>query len=141
VDQEMSYLVTDDVSKFITLHGYVEHSAVVRHLHEADVLLISLSSLPGAEKIITGKVFEYMATGKHILAVVPEGETQFIVQNDYDNATIADPINIEEIKEKMRMIMDGIGGIRMKKGCCSDKYLRINLTRELASLFNELVCN
>jgi nucleoside diphosphate kinase len=138
VPTEMTYLTTENAKKFISIHGYVEHDVVVQRMHEADILLISLSNLPGAGKIITGKLFEYMATGKHIMAVVPDGETGRIVAKEYDNSTMANPDDVENIKHSFEMNFKDIHNIRNNSGYCPVKYMRKNLTESLAILLNAL---
>lgn len=140
VDQELTYLTSPQVAEFLTIHGYVEHEEIVRHMHDADVLLLSLSDLPGSHKIITGKIFEYMATGKHIFAVIPEGETRAIIENDYDNRTIVDPNNVDDISNKAASILSHIGALRGKQGICPEKYRRFNLTKKLATFLDEIIC-
>ncbi len=53
--------------------GYVQHARVTELQQEADVLWMTIGSRPGASSISTGKLYEYMGTGKPILALVPSG--------------------------------------------------------------------
>ena len=61
----------DDVP--IVRHGYMEHSEVIRMMKQTDVLLVLVDDLPGAERMISGKIFEYLYSRKTVLAVVPQG--------------------------------------------------------------------
>ena len=47
---------------------------------EADELCILLSDVPGAERVVPGKTFEYLATGRAILAITPEGELRDVLR-------------------------------------------------------------
>lgn len=58
----------------IRFHGYRPHAEAVEILRSSDVLLMLLSSKPGLERAMSGKIYEYIAAGKPILAVTPEGE-------------------------------------------------------------------
>jgi glycosyltransferase involved in cell wall biosynthesis len=62
----------------VTRTGYVSHAESIRHLARSDVLLLVLppESSPG---VVTGKLFEYLATGLPIIAVVPKGEAAEII--------------------------------------------------------------
>jgi glycosyltransferase involved in cell wall biosynthesis len=60
----------DDVVQFT---GYLPHAEMIPHQLCADVLLLIIGSGPGSEVVFTGKIFEYMAAGKPVLALVPEG--------------------------------------------------------------------
>ncbi len=50
---------------------YVPHDAAVRHMRRAALLLLSIPRVPDAEGIVTGKIFEYAASGRPVLGVGP----------------------------------------------------------------------
>ena len=62
--RKKKYIDQCDKNKIISVYGYIDHEKILNETCNSDVLLLTLSDLPGAEKIITGKIFEYMATGK-----------------------------------------------------------------------------
>ncbi len=64
----------------IISRDYCPHAEVLGYQSQADSLLLLLSDVPGAERVVPAKLFEYLATRKQILAVVPPGETAEIVQ-------------------------------------------------------------
>lgn len=51
--------------------GYVAHAAAIREMCTADALLLGIADGPNAETIMTGKVFEYLAAARPILAMGP----------------------------------------------------------------------
>jgi glycosyltransferase involved in cell wall biosynthesis len=53
----------------IEVRGWTQHADIVRALRESAVLLMVQHSQDGVELTIPGKVYEYMATGNHILAL------------------------------------------------------------------------
>lgn len=53
----------------ITHVGYLPHRAAIEEMMAADVLLLLLFAGAGASQVMTGKVFEYLATQKPILAM------------------------------------------------------------------------
>jgi glycosyltransferase involved in cell wall biosynthesis len=55
-------------------HEYVSHGEAIALMRSADALCLLLSDLPGADRVIPAKLFEYIAVGKPILAVAPEGD-------------------------------------------------------------------
>lgn len=141
VDNEALLFDNDLMKKIVTLLGYLDHDRVIEELDSADVLLLTLSDLPGAEKIITGKAFEYMASGKHIFAIVPDGETKELLTNNYDNVTTANPSDIQSIINGFSMIINNIEEIRLKRGKKIPQFLRRNLTAKLANVFDLVVGN
>lgn len=138
VESELSHINSSEALGMVQVFGYVEHQKLMSILHSADILLLVLSDLPGAEKIITAKVFEYMATGKHIFAILPEGETKKILVNHYDNVTFANPDDVEDIKNKLSSVLNSFETIKGKKGKNVSQYSRRCLTGQLAEVFNRV---
>jgi len=60
---------------------YCEHHQAVELMQSADALCLLLSDLPGADRVAPAKLFEYLATGRPILAVTPKGETTDLVRS------------------------------------------------------------
>jgi len=58
---------------------YCNHDQVTGHYQSADVLCLLLNDLPGAERVVPAKIFEYLASGKPVLAICPAGEAADIV--------------------------------------------------------------
>jgi len=103
-------------------------------------LLLTLSDLPGAHKIIAGKVFEYMATGRHILAIVPEGETRNILLDFYGkNSTIVDPDNIKDIRVQIRNLLRNRSELVHSMPAAVSMFTRRHLTSELAKVFDAAI--
>lgn len=60
--------------------GYVPHSEVMRYQTTSALLLLCILRTEGAEGIITGKFFEYLASGTPVLCIGPEnGDTAAII--------------------------------------------------------------
>jgi len=136
LDEEMDYVENNKHKKLITVYGYVEHSKIMMKIISADILLLTLSDVRGSEKIITGKVFEYMATGKYIFAVVPNGETKNILEQNYDHVSFADPNNVEEIAIELKKLILTIEQIRKGRGKEIPQFSRKILTQKLSGIFN-----
>ncbi len=58
---------------------YCEHSTVLQWLRSASGVCLLLSDVPGAERVVPAKLFEYLAVRKDMLAISPAGETADIV--------------------------------------------------------------
>ena len=54
---------------FVTLHGHVPRETALDAQRRADMLLLLESPLPEARGVLTGKIFEYMASGVPILSL------------------------------------------------------------------------
>jgi len=52
--------------------SYLPHAEAIKHVFSASVLLLLINNTANAEGFLSGKVFEYLASGKPILCVGPE---------------------------------------------------------------------
>ena len=139
VDEEKFCLKNKKVSKIIELYDYCDHDMIIREIQNADILLISLIDLPGAEKIITGKAFEYMASGKHIFAMVPEGETRSILSENYDCLSFVHPNDHEGICAALCELFENIDGVRGCLGKDVSQFSRKRLTECLARVLDDAI--
>ena len=138
VEEERRYVEESKYPHAIVIHGYLEHKYIFHELLNSDVLLLTLNDLPGADRIITGKVFEYMATGKHILAIMPEGETSNLLTQNYPNLSMINTNRPEDILLALKGICGSIEELRAKDHCDVAHFTRRNLTGTLSRLFDEL---
>jgi glycosyltransferase involved in cell wall biosynthesis len=51
--------------------GQTDHASAIRAMRSADALLLVANTTPGAEATVPGKLFEYLAVGRPIIAVAP----------------------------------------------------------------------
>ena len=55
--------------------GVVSHAEAVAAMRRADLLFLSIEPVPNADGILTGKLYEYLASGRPVLALgPPEGD-------------------------------------------------------------------
>jgi glycosyltransferase involved in cell wall biosynthesis len=59
----------------VRLGGQVDHAATLRAMRAANLLLLIANTTPGAEATVPGKVFEYLAAGRPVLAIAPSRES------------------------------------------------------------------
>lgn len=59
---------------------YCAHSTALQWLRSASGVCLLLSDVPGADRVVPAKLFEYLAIRKEMLAISPAGETAEIVQ-------------------------------------------------------------
>ena len=59
-------------------HGYLPHAESIRLLRSADLLFLPMHDLPAGRRatIVPGKTYEYLASGRPILAAVPDGDAR-----------------------------------------------------------------
>jgi len=64
----------------VTLLDYVDHMSAVGIMKAADALCLLLSEVPGAERVVPAKLFEYMAARRPIVAIAPFGEARDLLE-------------------------------------------------------------
>lgn len=73
---------------------YVDHATAIRHICGADTLLLPINRVPGGAGFVTGKIFEYLASGNPVVCLGdPDGEAAAILDrsdagrtHDYDDS-------------------------------------------------------
>ena len=93
-------LKLEDVVQYV---GYVQHVRAVELQQEADVLWMTIGSRLGASGISTGKLYEYMGTGKPILALVPPGTARQTLLR-YGAAYIVEPESEADVIQALNQI-------------------------------------
>lgn len=77
---------TDDV--FLRLIGYQPHAESVREMAAADSLFLMTPANEGGRYCIPAKTFEYLAFGRHVIALVQEGTATSDVLTEAGNVTL-----------------------------------------------------
>jgi glycosyltransferase involved in cell wall biosynthesis len=68
-------------SRVVRIHGYLPHADSIRLIRSADLLFLPMQNLPvGARSsTVPGKTYEYLASGRPILAAVPDGDAADLI--------------------------------------------------------------
>ena len=84
----------------VRLHGYLPHAESVRLLQSADLLFLPMQKLaPGLRSgNVPGKTYEYLASGRPILAAVPEGDARDLLERA-GAAYVCEPDDVAAMKE------------------------------------------
>jgi glycosyltransferase involved in cell wall biosynthesis len=127
-------------SEVVRLHGYLPHAESIQLIRSADLLFLPMQNLPAGTRSSTvpGKTYEYIASGRPILAAIPDGDAHDILTAvgtarfaaPADSAAIADAI-AEEL-ERWRT-----GGEPPQPAWdVVARYERQLITEELAAVFD-----
>ena len=127
------------LSNIVQYMGYIKQSEVKRLHQKADILWMTIGSRPGASGISTGKLFEYMGTGKPILALIPPGTAREILLS-YKSVYLAAPESTDEIVCALRKIQDDW---QKQSFPVPDhefrlRFCRRHLTQQLSNLLNSV---
>ncbi len=98
----------------------------------ADVLLVLEGEKPNGHIMLTQKIFEYLATGKPILAIAPPGALADLVRNTGAGVVIH-PDNVFRIKETLFELF--LGRLQLRRNeALIQTYTRQRQTAELAAI-------
>jgi glycosyltransferase involved in cell wall biosynthesis len=130
------------IADVVELIGFLPQSKAYNYLFGAHVLLMILGFDKRGVGVIPAKLFEYLPTGRPILALIPDGETAQILR-DENAGTIITSEDVEKVEEAIAKYYNEYKanaqnpikpGIRI-----IEKYTRRYQTSQLAELFDSAV--
>ena len=131
----------NNIEKLVEIVPYIPHNHVIEEQAKSDVLLLFVNNTPNAKGILTGKIFEYMASGRPILCIGPEdGDSARILSETQTGITV----DFND-KEKMKsVILDYISKFQenqliTERKEAVEKYSRRNLTKEFVKILNGII--
>ncbi|MCS7081814.1 MAG: glycosyltransferase family 4 protein [Bacteroidetes bacterium] len=126
----------------VRISPYLPHEAALQRMRTADALLLVINRVPGAEGIITGKLYEYIASARPVLGIgPPEGEAAQILRQS-GAGQMFDWDDVEGLKRQLRALYAAWSAGQPQAGATPEaarRYSRRALTQELAALLDKLV--
>lgn len=118
---------------------YCEHATALQWLRSASGLCLLLSDVPGAERVVPAKLFEYLAIQKDMLAICPGGETADIVGRFYPEGRCS-PKQVSQISDWLRKRLTQPTHHRRRPDQSElNTFSRKSQTEQLAELLNSVV--
>jgi len=142
-DIDLSHL-PDDIAESISFISYLPHRQSLEYLLGADLLLFLLApqSAPG---VVTGKIFEYLATQKPILAIMPEHVAAKDIVVKFPQVIVVPPHDVLQIKTQLCQLFEQWeSGHFRSTGLKTvpqnlQLYERKSLTQKLADFFQTII--
>ena len=131
---------TSSVVEFLP---YLPHAETVTLIRGADLLFLPMHDLGLSRRarIVPGKAYEYLATGRPILAAVPEGDARELLI-EAGTGLVCGPADVDAIarivREQIRRADAGEASPPPDQAVLA-RYERRELTRRLAELLDSLV--
>ena len=123
--------------------GYVPHTMSVAWMKRADLLLLPLRKEKESKAILTGKFFEYLASGKPILAFGPTDGNLADELKETGSGNICEFEDENGIRKSIEKIWtDFIGGIENKEGKqieSRSKFSRVKASGDFAKMLDEII--
>lgn len=89
IDFEAALASDPPLRDSVTFRPFCSHRAALQEMVDASVLLLLLPDQVEAGELLTGKAFEYMAAGRPILALAPEGALADLLRANGAAAVVA----------------------------------------------------
>jgi glycosyltransferase involved in cell wall biosynthesis len=91
----------------LELRDYCAHHEVLEWQRSSDALCLLLSDVPGADRVVPAKLFEYLAARKDLLAIAPAGEAAELIERFHPNGRFT-PIDVAGIRRWLEARLDGL---------------------------------
>ncbi|TVR76797.1 MAG: glycosyl transferase [Saprospirales bacterium] len=139
VDMEIENSLSSDphLGNHFHFPGYIERSDLQLVYHDTDIFLLLVNNTHNSRVNIPGKLFEYIATGKRILAICNEKDDVAKILKNFSNAKV---LSYDDSPKKYLDTLTKLTNEKAMESAPSQvkRYSRIQLTKDLASLLNKL---
>ena len=126
-----------DLKPYLNNLGYVSHSEAISHQRKSQVLLLIEINSEDTKSIIPGKLFEYMVSGRPIIAIGPGGSDFAEIITNTNTGVFFDYSE----KMKLKSVLLGFYNQFLEEklqsnGVGLQQYSRKSLTEKLVKLLN-----
>jgi glycosyltransferase involved in cell wall biosynthesis len=140
-DEVMAMFRNSDLRDAIEVVGYMPHADSVRQLVLADALLLVVDECDESEEVVPGKVYEYIGSGRSVLAVAPEKSAIADLIAETRSGYVAHQSNIAGIAHAfLTLYRDHLSNAQslVPDTDAIARYERRNVTGELAHLLERV---
>lgn len=129
------YKLTDNLIRV----DYLPHAEAIRKQQSSQLLMLLINNTPNAKGILTGKFFEYLASGRPVIGVGPtEGDAAAILKETGAGVMI-DYQEVKKAEEQLLVYYQLYKNNQLSLDVKSvENYSRRNLTGRMAGLLNQL---
>ncbi|MCC6600747.1 MAG: glycosyl transferase family 1 [Crocinitomicaceae bacterium] len=119
-------------------HKYLKHTEVLKHMKNADVLLVILNQNGNEEGRVTGKIFEYIATGNSVLGLgSPTSDCAKVINDSRAGAMVAFN-DRNSVKEFLLKAFANRKKTKSDYHADAMKYSRKELSASMARILDEM---
>ena len=121
---------------------YLTHDEAIKKQHSSQVLLLLINRSANAKGILTGKFFEYLASGRPVLGIGPVDGDAAAILNETGAGIMVDFDDVETAQETILHYykLYKKNQLTLEAGSV-EKYSRKNLTKSLSDLLNHTTGN
>jgi glycosyltransferase involved in cell wall biosynthesis len=141
--QDKSVAERSTIGHCVRFTGYLSHNESVELVRTADLLFLPMHDLPPGRRsrIVPGKTYEYMASGRPILAAVPDGDARDFLEKS-GTALLCRPDDVEGMLRQLDLAYTHWKSSRPMVNPNREyvqTFERSQLTERLADFFNRVL--
>jgi glycosyltransferase involved in cell wall biosynthesis len=114
---------------------YVDHTTAIKYMADSSVLLLIIPDHHSNKSIITGKLFEYIATGKPVICLGPVNGDAAEILNETGHGMTFSYTDSKGISDYLSSLISGVSFIEKLS---PKAFSRIELTRNVISIIEKL---
>jgi glycosyltransferase involved in cell wall biosynthesis len=143
-DEVMEMFRASTLGPAIEVVGYMPHRESIAQLLLSDALLLVVDECDESDEVVPGKVYEYIGSGRSLLAVAPEHSAIADLIAETRSGYVAHQSNLAGIADGfLRLYRDHLNGTQslVPDTAAIARYERKNTTGELAGLLDSLTAS
>lgn len=129
------------LTNYTNVHGFIPHSEIIREMMAATILLMVVPQTKSNLGIVTGKLFEYIGSGRPILAIGPTNGDAAIILKPFPNSMVCDYYDTESCVSFIKQIYGDFqrGEVLESPTELRAPYSRVELTWKLATILDNAI--
>ena len=138
--------VTQEIEKYdlysmVEFCGFVSQSDSLGLMKGADTLLLMQTIKEQGSDVVSGKVYEYLASGTPIFGIIPENGGDAWLLDMTSNVYVSFELSAEFIAEKLAECVERWGKKEypVPNNAILERFTRRNLASQLAVIFNDVM--
>lgn len=124
-DETKRLFSSNKLKDVVTYHGYLKHEEAIGFTKSAHLLILVIPDVPNNDLIYSGKLFEYIASGRPILCIGPKNGDAARLINELGAGKTFDYGDEDGMSDFILEVKNGI----FKSRASSDEALRLSCSR------------
>jgi glycosyltransferase involved in cell wall biosynthesis len=129
------------ISSLFGFKGYLNHSEAIDYMSGSSALWLVIPEIKNNEGILTGKLFEYLATGKPIIGIGPVKGDAAEILNRTASGKMFESQDAEGMAEELKRLIERwkLNKSPENNSNAVKEYSRRSLTGEIASILSHII--
>jgi len=128
------------LAEFAKIAGSVSHEDAIKYQNKSQVLLLTVNKTGDTKGMVTGKIFEYLVSGRPILVIGPENGDLANILKETNTGVISNFNNKKDLKLNIQNYYNDYKNHNLKVSPRNlDYYSRKSLTGDMVNFLNTLV--